>query len=346
MTVNIELRSDTFTSPTDAMRQAMCNAIVGDDVFHEDPTVRQLEERAAALFGKQDAMFCATGTMANQIAVMVFCDYGDQVVVHKQSHIYNLETNSLSTACGVQPRIIDAPNGYYDLSTLEEELHIADTQTAATSLICLENSFNLNKGLAIPAEHINEICRFGHDRNVKVFMDGARIFNAAVALKTDVKTLCAEVDAVATCLSKGLACPVGSLLMGSSEFIKEARRMRQRLGGGWRQAGILAAAGLVAFSEMIDRMSEDHDNAQQLANGLVGLGLDINLDEVQTNIIPVGVEPLQVTAAEFCDYMKAAGINVKNIGKYKVRMMTHKDFSSTQIDQVLQTIKDAPFPNA
>ena len=346
MAVNIELRSDTFTTPTNAMRHAMCNAIVGDDVFHEDPTVLQLEERAAALFGKQDAMFCATGTMANQIAVMVFCTYGDQIIVHKHSHIYNLETNSLATGCGVQPRIIEAANGYYDLSCIEEELHIADTQTAATTLICLENSFDLNQGLAIPVEHINEICRFGHARNVKVFMDGARIFNAAVALETNVKTLCAEVDAVATCLSKGLACPVGALLMGSFEFIKEARRMRQRLGGGWRQAGILAAAGLVAFDEMIDRLSEDHNNARQLANGLSELGLDINLNQVQTNIIRVGVEPLQITAAEFCDYMKTAGINVKKIGKHQVRMITHKDFSGTQMDRVLQTVQGAPFINA
>ncbi len=337
MDLNIELRSDTFTTPTQKMRDAMRDALVGDDVFHEDPTVRLLEERAADLFNKEAAMFCATGTMANQIAVMIFCDYGDQVLVHKQSHIYNLENNSLSTSCGVQPRIIEAKNGFYDIDDVEQELHTAETQVAPTTLICLENTFDLNQGLAIPASHINEICDFAHSKKVKVFMDGARIFNAAVALNSDVAALSESVDAVAVCLSKGLACPVGSLLMGSTAFINEARRMRQRLGGGWRQAGVLAATGLVAFDEMIDRLVDDHKNAQLLAQGLKDLGYEIDLSQVHTNIIRVNLRQQQIKALYFCEYLEAENILVKNVGQYLIRMVTHKDFHNEQIDRVLKT---------
>ena len=346
MTELIELRSDTFTQPTKEMRRAICDAVVGDDVFGEDPTVRLLEEKAAALFGKEAAMFCATGTMSNQIAIMILCRYGEQVVVHRSSHIYNYETNSLATTCGVQPRVIDAPDGLYAFSDLDSELHTVGLQIAPTTLVCIENSHDLNQGLAVTSSRIQELAEFCHQRSVRVFVDGARIFNTAVALDTTVEELCRPVDAVATCLSKALACPVGSLLMGSADFVEEARRLRQRLGGGWRQAGILAAAGVVALDSMIDRLRDDHDNAKLLAARLVDLGLGIDMAKVQTNILRIDVGTIGATSDEFCTYLASKNINVKKIGHHHVRMVTHKDFRREHIGQVAKIIGESRRSNS
>jgi threonine aldolase len=269
------------------MRAAMASAEVGDDVAGEDPTVNRLQAVAAERFAKESALFFPTGTMANQAAVMALCRSGDQVIVHRQSHIYNLEVNGLATLCGVQARAIETPDGLLRPADLKAEICAASLQEAPTTLLCLENSFDLNRGLAVPVDHINLVTSLAHGAGLKVFMDGARLFNAAVALEISVDTLTESVDAVAVCLSKGLACPVGSLLMGPTDFIARAKRMRQRLGGGWRQAGILASAGLVALEEMVDRLTEDHANAQRLAEGLLALGFSIDRDQVQTNIVRV-----------------------------------------------------------
>lgn len=339
MTKVIDLRSDTVTMPTERMRDAMRNAAVGDDVLGEDPTVQQLETMAANLFGKEAGLFVVSGTMANQVAVMTLCSRGDQIVVHDRSHIYNLEVGGLAGSCGVQARAIPAPNGQFDLGRLEEEIHHPELQKAPTTLICLENTFDLNRGLVVTPEHVKEVAKVAKRHGIKTFLDGARIFNAAVALDLPVSLLCANVDVVATCLSKGLGCPVGSLLMGKSEFISEARRMRQRLGGGWRQAGFLAAAGIVALEEMIERLKEDHINARHLAEGLVELGLDVDLGQVQTNIVHVGLEPIAMDSSTFCNDLSKLGVKAKPIGPRAVRMMTHKDVLSSDIDVVLGSVR-------
>ena len=331
----IDLRSDTVTRPTERMRDAMRDAVVGDSVLGDDPTVTCLEEMGAALFGKPAALFLASGTMANQAAVLSFCRRGDQIVVHDRSHLYNLEVGGLASTCGVQARSLPAPGGRYDLQRLEQEVHLADIQKAPTTLICMENTFDLNRGLAIPPDHFREVRQLADRYGIPVYLDGARVLNAAVALNLEVSELCADVDAVGLCLSKGLSCPIGSLLMGSQEFIAYAVRMRQRLGGGWRQAGILASAGIVALTEMIDRLADDHANALHMAEGLLDLGLGIDLEQVQTNIIHVD---LPLPAAQFCKRLLAQGVQVKRIGPNQVRMVTHKDFPETEIEQVLAAV--------
>jgi threonine aldolase len=332
----IDLRSDTVTRPTERMRDAMRDALVGDSVLGDDPTVIRLEEMASDMFGKQAALFLASGTMANQAAVLSFCRRGDQIVLHDRSHLYNLEVGGLASTCGVQTRTLQAPGGRYDLQRLEQEIHSADIQKAPTTLICMENTFDLNRGLAVPPDHFKDVRQLADRYNIPVYLDGARVLNAAVALNLQVSELCADVDAVGLCLSKGLGCPIGSLLMGSQEFIARTVRMRQRLGGGWRQAGILAAAGIVGLTEMVDRLADDHSNAHRMAARLLELGLGIDLDQVQTNIIHINLPQL---ATQFCESLLAQGVHVKNIGPNQVRMVTHKDFSSAEIEQVLSAVK-------
>lgn len=253
--------------------------------------------------------------------------------------MFNLEVAGLATICHVQPRAIQAKNGQYDLSELEAQMRTAQIQSAPTTLVCLENTFDLNRGLTVPKSHMDEVADLAHARQHQVYLDGARIFNAAVALKTSVAAMCEKVDAVAVCLSKALACPIGSMLCGSREFIAQARRMRQMLGGGWRQAGIVAAAGLVAFEEMIDRLADDHAHARVLAKGLQDLGLMIDMNQVQTNVINIGLEPVNLQAEAFCLALDSHGVKSKPVGKAEVRMITHKDLAPEMIPQVIEAVK-------
>ena len=316
----------------------MFDAPLGDDVLGEDPTVRRLEQLAATRFGKEAALFVVSGTMANQVAVLALCNHGDQVIVHRHSHIYNLEVSGLTTICGVQPRVVDAPYGRYEPAALAQEIQSADLQRSPTTLICLENTFDLNRGLAVPPEHIHQVCAQARHHGLRVYMDGARIFNAAVALGSSVAELSAEVDVVSACLSKGLACPVGSLILGPSDVIHRARRLRQRLGGGWRQAGVLAAAGLVALEEMVDRLAEDHRHARLLAEGLLELGLGINLRQVETNIVFIDLQSRRLDSAVFCHQLERAGVKCKPIGPLEARMVTHKDFHQEDVPVVLGAV--------
>jgi len=335
----IDLRSDTVTVPTEKMRDVMREAPGGDDVFGEDPTVQKLEAMAAERFGKEKGLFVTSGTMANQMTVMTLCRRGDQIIVHNNSHIYNLEVGGLADTCGVQPRAVHAPGGTYNLEELDREIHLPDIQRAPTTLICLENSFDLNRGLAVPREHIEEICTLAGKRSVNTYMDGARIFNAATALGTTVDQLTEGVDVVATCLSKGLGCPVGSLVMGDAAFIDEARRMRQRVGGGWRQAGILAAAGILALEEMVDRLAEDHDKARILAHGLIDLGFGVDSEQVQTNIIHVDLSPMGLDSASFSSAFTQLGVKIKPVGPGEFRMVTHKDIHYEDIPIVMEKVQ-------
>ena len=335
----IDFRSDTVTTPTERMRDAMRDAAVGDDVLDEDPTVDRLERKAAEIFGKEDCLFVVSGTMANQIAVLALCQRGDQVIVLDQSHIFNLEVGGLSSTCGVQPRAMPAFEGRIDPDSVEKEIFAADTQRSPTTLLCLENTCDLNRGLPLAPMITNPITQLAHQRGLKTYLDGARIFNASVALDLPVSNLCEDFDVVAACLSKGLACPVGSVLGGTSEFIAAARRMRQRLGGGWRQAGILAAAGIVALEEMIDRLEDDHANAHCLAEGLLSMGFGIDLEQVKTNIVHVGLEHVAFGELEFERRLAEMGIRVKVIGKEQIRMVTHKDILEADIENTLDSIR-------
>jgi threonine aldolase len=327
----IDLRSDTVTQPTAEMRAAMYGAVVGDDVFGEDPTVKQLETMAAEMLNKEAGLFLVSGTMANQVAVLTLTKPGDQILVHDQSHIYNLEVGGLSATCGVQPRAFQVSNGVYPVDELAHQIYTASIQQAPTTLLCLENSHDLNQGLAIPGEHIDEVCQAAKDLNLAVYLDGARLFNAAIALDVDPAKLTRSVDLVAFCLSKGLACPVGSVLVGPHKLIDIAKRMRQRLGGGWRQAGILAAAGIIALEKMVDRLAEDHENARKLAAHLKNIGLGIDEMQVQTNIVMVNISHLPINAYDLSERMEARGILIRPIDQSRFRLVTHKDFHASEI---------------
>lgn len=334
----LDLRSDTVTKPTKEMRDAMYCAEVGDAVLGDDPTVEKLEAMGAELFGKEACLMTASGTMSNQAAVLSMTSRGDQIVVHDRSHIYNLEVAALAQICGVQARAIPTTDGRYDLGVLEENLVSAAIQTAPTTLVCMENTLDLNRGLVVSKTHIDEVCAAAHSRSVPVYMDGARILNAAVAMDIAPAALCENTDVVSLCLSKGLACPIGSLLAGPREVIEKAKRMRQMLGGGWRQAGVVAAAGIVALNGY-DRLAEDHEKARTLAAELKEMGLGIDMEQVQTNIVKIDTEPVGLTALEFCKELQDRGILAKPIGKYAVRMICHIDIAAADIALVLKSVK-------
>jgi len=335
----IDLRSDTVTQPTPEMREAMKNAVVGDDILRDDPTVIELEELAAEMFGKEAALFAVSGTMGNEIAVMVYTKPGDEIVVFSDSHIYNLETGGLSAISGVQPRPVKTENGIYDPELLGQAIMPQGVQRARTRLICLENSFHLDRGLAIRKEDYKETIRIAKEKGIPLFMDGARIFNSAVALHTNVKELAGFCDSVDVCLSKGLAAPIGSMLMGSKDFIEEARRVKQRLGGGMRQAGVIAAPGIIGLTKMVGRLHEDHENAEKMRSGLEALGIKVDRGGVLTNIINLDVSPLGWEASLFAEKLNQLNIKVKVCSKTNLRMVTHNDIKPEDIDLVLGKIQ-------
>jgi threonine aldolase len=335
----IDLRSDTVTKPTPEMREAMKNAVVGDDILRDDPTVIELEELAAEIFGKEAALFTVSGTMSNEIAVMVYTRPGDEIIVFSDSHIYNLETGGLSAISGVQPRPVKTETGTYDPELLAQAIMPQGIQRARTRLICLENSFHLDRGLAIRKEDCKETIRIAREKGIPLFMDGARIFNAAVALHTTVRELTGFCDSVDVCLSKGLAAPIGSMLMGSKDFIEEARRVKQRLGGGMRQAGVIAAPGIIALTKMVSRLQEDHDNAERLRSGLEALGIKADREGILTNIVNLDVSPLGLEAPSFAGKLNQFNIKVKVCSKTNLRMVTHHDTKPEDINFVLGKVE-------
>ena len=336
----IDVRSDTVTKPTEEMRMAMYNAKVGDDVLGDDPTVLELQEMGAKLFGKEAGLFTASGSMSNEVAVLTLTNKGEQVVCHDKSHIYNLEVGGLAQLCGVQPRPIKAVNGVFDLEELEANIIAPSIQNPPTTLICMENTFDLNQGLIVSKEHIDAVCEIAHKHNIPVYMDGARILNAAVAAGIEPSVMCENIDMVSLCLSKALRCPIGSLLMGKKEDIARAKVMRQMLGGGWRQAGVVAAAGIVGLSHYKD-LAYDHQKAKDLTKKLQSIGLGIDDAQVQTNVIRINTEPVGLTAKEFVEKMDEQGIKVKPVGAYHVRMIMHGDVSFEQLDVIYDAAKKA-----
>jgi threonine aldolase len=324
----IDLRSDTVTKPTPAMRRAMAQADVGDDVFGEDPTVNRLQERAAELFGREAALFVPSGTMGNQIAIKVHTQPGDEVILEEASHIFNSEMAMMAAFSGVIPRPIPSERGWLRWEQIESAIRPNVYYYAQTRLICLENTHNFKGGSIYPLEWAREIIEKAHERGLKVHLDGARIFNAAVATGRSVKELTEGFDSVMFCLSKGLGAPVGSMLVSSAEFIEKARRVRKMLGGGMRQVGILAAAGLYALEHHIERLAEDHENAQILAQALREIP-EVRLEPVETNIIIF--ELTKTPAEKLITELKKRNILALAIGPRRVRLVTHLDVSRADV---------------
>ena len=337
----IDLRSDTVTKPTPAMRKAMADAEVGDDVFGEDPTVNLLQERAAEIFEKEAALFVPTGSMGNEIAVKLHTRPGDEVVIEERGHINNYELGAASLISGVMIRPVKSRDGS-GMLTWEEiasALHIDHPYyTCPTGLICLENTHNFGGGSVMTAAHCAGICEKAHVLDLPVHMDGARIFNASVALNESVAELTKQCDSIMFTLSKGLGAPAGSMLLGTKEFIEEARVWRKRLGGGMRQVGILAAAGLLALEESPKRLHLDHENARKLAKGIANLpGVSIDLKKVVTNIVIFDISGTGKDSAEICAELKHHRVLAIGFGML-IRMVTHCDISSDDIDKTLRVL--------
>jgi threonine aldolase len=337
----IDLRSDTVTKPTPAMRRAMAEAEVGDDVYGEDPTVNLLQERAAEIFGKEAALFCPTGSMGNQIAVKLHTEPGDEIIIEERGHIFNYEMGAPAVLANVMIRPVKSSNenGMLTWEEIESALHINQPYYACpTGLICLENTHNFGGGSVMSAEQTNEICDRAHALGLPVHLDGARVFNASVALGESVAEISRNCDSVQFCLSKGLGAPVGSILLGNKDFIEEARIWRKRLGGGMRQVGVLAAAGLIALEESPKMLSVDHENAKRLAEGVAELnGVSIDAERVQTNIVIFDVSETGKTSAEICAGLKEQKILAIPFGK-AIRMVTHYDVSREDIEVTLKTL--------
>ena len=339
----IDLRSDTVTKPTAEMRRAMAAAEVGDDVYLEDPTVNLLQEKAAEIFGKEAALFVPTGSMGNQIAVKLHTKPGDEIVIEERGHILNWEMGAPAAISGVTIRAVRAANenGMLNWAEIESALHINSPYYACpTGLICLENTHNFGGGSVMSAKDTAEICGNAHALDLPVHLDGARIFNAAVAQNETVENLTKDCDSVQFCLSKGLGAPVGSMIAGKKDFIEEARVWRKRLGGGMRQVGILAAAGLIALTESPNTLHVDHENAKRLAAGAANIkGVSIDAEKVQTNIVIFDVSETGKTSADICAELKNRKILASPFGK-AIRMVTHYDVSRDDIDATLKALSE------
>ncbi len=338
----IDLRSDTVTKPSDKMRAAMAAAEVGDDVFGEDPTVNRLQDRAAEIFEKEAALFVPTGSMGNEIAVKLHTQPGHEIIIEKRGHVLNYELGAAALISGVTIRPVKSEDGSGHLtwSEVEPALHInRPYYVATTGLICLENTHNFAGGSVMTAEHCEDVCEKAHALGLPVHMDGARIFNASVALDSPVADLTRQCDSVMFTLSKGLGAPVGSMLLGSRSFIEEARVWRKRLGGGMRQIGILAAAGLIALEDGPSRLYEDHENARNLANGLAEIsGISIDASNIRTNIVIFDISGTGKTAGEICLRLKEAGVLAIDISERQIRMVTHCDVKTTDVTTTVSTL--------
>lgn len=335
----IDLRSDTVTTPTSEMRLAMYNAEVGDDGYGEDPTVRRLEELAAEMTGKEEAVFVPSGTMGNQAAVMAHTRKCDAVICETSAHIMGSEGGAMAGLSGAQPLPLIGVHGRLSPEQIEDAIKTDRKRNVSrTALIALENTHNKAGGTYYTPAQLAAIKKVATEHAVPVHMDGARIFNAAVAQNIPVSILTQYADSVQFCLSKGLGAPVGSLLVGSKEFIFQARRARSVLGGAMRQAGILAAAGVVALTTMVERLAEDHVHARMLAEAIANTNLKIDLDTVQTNIVIFDVSPLGMKAAEFMQELRAHSIRANEYGKYHVRLVTHKDVLRPQIEYAIDIL--------
>jgi len=333
----IDLRSDTVTKPTPAMRKAMAEAEVGDDVFGEDPTVNALQEKVADLLGKEAALFVPSGTMANQLSIKSHTQPGDEVIIEASSHPYNFEGGAGAALSGIQFQCLKGSRGILDAPQIEESIRPADHHFAITRLICLENTHNRGGGSIYPLEKMAEIYRLAKSRELSVHLDGARLWNASVATGIKPQEYAQWADSVSVCLSKGLGAPIGSLVAGSKEFIDRVHRFRKMFGGGMRQVGIIAAAGIYALDHHIERLKEDHQNAKRLAVGLKEFkGVSIDPKHAETNIVIFDVANTGMTAAQVAEGMKKEGVLIHAFGKMQIRLVTHLDVTAEDIEKTLK----------
>lgn len=342
----IDLRSDTVTWPTPAMREAMANAPVGDDVYGEDPTINQLEAEAAAMLGKEAALFVSSGTMGNLTAVLTHCGRGQEMILGDLAHIFRYEAGSAAAFGGIQPHTLPVqPDGTLKLEDIQAAIRGENEHFPRTKLICLENTQGSVGGVPITPEYTAQVGQIARDNNLKLHIDGARIFNAAAALNVPVQELVAPADSVSFCLSKGLCAPVGSILVGSKDFIYEARRTRKALGGGMRQAGVVAAAGLIALREMTTRLADDHANACALAEGLAKIPhIEIDPSRVRSNMIlfrfaeslPISIEELVTRLKNDYNIVMGGYAN----GRTEIRLVTHYWITRDRVDHVIHAMRE------
>ena len=338
----IDLRSDTVTHPTPAMREAMYRAEVGDDVYGEDPTVNRLEQMATERLGKEAALLVVSGTMGNLVALLTHCGRGDEVILGDRSHTYRFEQGGMAALGGITPwPLPNQPDGTLRLEDIAGAIRTDNTHFPRTRLVCLENTHNMCNGTPLTAEYTAQVAQLAHDRGLRVHLDGARIFNAAAARGTDARELVQEVDSVMFCLSKGLCAPVGSLLCGDSDFIAEARRARKVVGGGMRQAGILAAAGIVALEQMADRIGEDHLRAKRLAEGLAEIP-GVEVASVESNILYLWLtEEVSKTSGEVVEALAERGVLLLGRGGGRFRAVTHYWITDEDIETTIEVMRTA-----
>ena len=338
----IDLRSDTCSRPTEAMRDAIRDAVVGDDVYGDDPTVKELEREVAALLGKEDAVFMVTGTMTNQVAIRAHTEPGDAVLFDQNAHVYILEGGAPAAFAGVLPRLLPGARGVFSAADVSGALGLShrffpSTIPAPVKLLCLENTHNLGGGKIWPIEQMAAVCELARQRGVALHLDGARLWHATAASGITEREYARHVDSVSVCFSKGLGAPVGSALAGSREFIARARRFKQQIGGGFRQAGIIAAGALYALRHHRERLGDDHLHARILARGIAGIpGIAIDVATVETNI--VRFEVTSTTAGDFVDRLHARGLHVLPSGERGVRAIPYLNISPSQIDEAVGII--------
>ncbi len=338
----VDLRSDTVTWPTPDMREAMAHAAVGDDVFGDDPTVNRLQEESARRLGKEAGLFVASGTMGNLVGVLAHCGRGDEVILGDKAHTFVYEAGGISALGGVQPHTVPVqPDGTLPLDGVRAAIRGDNIHFPRTRLIALENTQGTVGGIPVPKDYIDAVGAMAREHGVALHIDGARIFNAATALECDVADLVAAADSVTFCLSKGLCAPVGSVLVGSSEYIERARRIRKLVGGGMRQVGVLAAAGLIALEKMTLRLGEDHENARLLAEGLADMPhCDVDLDRVRTNMVFFALrEAARITAPDLAERLRKQGILMMAMGERSFRAVTHYWIRHDDVIHVLMTLQ-------
>ena len=342
----IDLRSDTVTRPSAAMRRAMADADVGDDVFLEDPTLNRLQERAAALFTREAALFVPSGSMGNLTCVMAQTRPGQEVICETNGHIYNYEMGALAALAGVLPRVVNGEDGVLTWDAIAPAIRAKVYYRPQTSLICLENTVNMAGGTVYRTDVVEDICDRAHEQGIHVHLDGARVFNAATYLGEHVAAMTRKFDSVQFCLSKGLGAPVGSMIVGSREFVERCRPIRKMLGGGMRQAGVLASAGIIALEEGPKRLQIDHDNAQLLAKKLAVIpGIALDPAKVQTNIVIFSVKPSGRSSAVFLEQIRERGVLAVPVDNDRVRMVTHLDVDRADIEKAAELVATAVAEN-
>ncbi|TWT77951.1 L-allo-threonine aldolase [Posidoniimonas polymericola] len=335
----IDLRSDTVTRPTPGMLKAMADAEVGDDVFGEDPTVLRLQARVAELLGMEDALFVPSGTMGNQIGIRLHCRGGDEFLCEQNAHVFQYEQAAFAQLFGICAQIVPTPDGLLTPELLEDRVRPDNDHAPRTRLVCLENTHNRKGGRTLPQAGVERVCEWAQQQGLARHLDGARFWNACVAAGNSPAELVAPFDTVSVCFSKGLGAPVGSAICGPKELIREARRVRKALGGGWRQAGVLAAAALYALDHHYDRLADDHAHAQLLAAAVrESPGLSLVDGSCDTNLVILEVDPVHASGADFHRRLTEAGVGCFQIGKQRIRLVTHLDLTAEQVAEAAEII--------